>query len=72
MTYLWNVLGIDIIFICLDGLHLNYEDFCFDIFKPFAKTMVVLVVMEINAQLLYSVLNSPCWHSELMSLSLRV
>jgi hypothetical protein len=71
MTYLWNVLGIDIIFICLDGLHLNYENFCFDIFELVAKTMVVLV-MEINVQLLYPVLNPSCWHSELISLSLRV
>jgi hypothetical protein len=52
-------------------LHLNYEIFIFDIFEPIAKTMVVLV-MEINAQLLYPVLDPSCWHNELISLSFRV
>jgi hypothetical protein len=37
MTYLLNVLNIDMISIYLVGLHLNYEHFCVDIFKPFAK-----------------------------------
>ena len=72
MNCLRDVLGIDIIFICLDGLLLNYEDFYFSIILPFAKTMVVLVVIGINAQLLCSVLNSRSSHSDLMSLSLRV